>query len=553
MYLCQWNSDSPSSAFSSWITNHFVKKIPPLRPVVLLIDGHGSHIDYYVSQFCAENQILLFRFPPHTSHAVQPTDRVFFGAFKHNFSKELAKFTVQYPGVSITKRQFPFIFTRAYELSCKMETVKSSFRATGIWPTDRMNVDHNLFNPSKAYQSLEAADISEIDVVSFNVESENDVNNRLLHSTNLKATDCPSVSTDNQVETDNNERNLLHKISSQQGELSVTCGPSTQQLFPPKQFIVESVPSINSEQSSPRNVLPDSIPQMMEKSFVSLPGGNASIGENIPSASTPKPLGQHPVQKALKDLENSIGNKKHIFLNRFMEGYDAPGDSLFIAWKGLYTDWKQIQESINTSTYSNKSAEDIQPIIDSVLTYPTIQRKAKSNKSKAQQLPKHMKTAEALSILQQKEVEKRRKEVIKEAKRQKKFSKTTSKNIKKSTKTTKEVPAPSNIPQRKSSGPRKKSRVVLENDDLSTEEELIEEESTEELYTSSSSDDSNKSSDEDEENNICTECKETYEEGQFWIKCDVCFKWFHVHCTDQRKRSVSSVKKLKAWKCKQCN
>ena len=98
-----------------------------------------------LSQFCAENQILLFRFPPHTSHVVQPTDRGFFGAFKYNFSEELAKFTVQYPSVSITKQQFPFTFTRAYELSCKMETVKSPFWATGIWPTNRMNVDHNLF------------------------------------------------------------------------------------------------------------------------------------------------------------------------------------------------------------------------------------------------------------------------------------------------------------------------------------------------------------------------------------------------------------------------
>ena len=99
MYMCQWNSDPrpavpfPWVKFSLeysigfpqnfylgltqndwidteqcyvWITNHFVKKIPPLRPIVLSIDGHGSHIDYYVSQFCAENQVLLFRFPPHT-------------------------------------------------------------------------------------------------------------------------------------------------------------------------------------------------------------------------------------------------------------------------------------------------------------------------------------------------------------------------------------------------------------------------------------------------------------------------------------------------------
>ena len=70
-----WMDTKP---FYAWITNHFVKKIPPLRPIVLLIDGHGSHINYYVSQFCAEDQILLFRFPRHRSHAVQPTDRELF-------------------------------------------------------------------------------------------------------------------------------------------------------------------------------------------------------------------------------------------------------------------------------------------------------------------------------------------------------------------------------------------------------------------------------------------------------------------------------------------
>ena len=185
-----------------------------------------------------------------------------------------------------------------------------------------MNVDHDLFNPSKAYQNLEATDNSENEVVNFNVESENNVNNWLLQSTDLKATDCPSISTDNQIKTENNPQNFLNEISSWQGELSVICGPSTQQLLPSKQFIAQGGPSINSEQSSPGNVL---------ESFVSSPGGNASTGKNIPSTSTPKPPSQHPFQKALKDLENSIGNKKHIFLNRIIGGYGASGDSLFIS------------------------------------------------------------------------------------------------------------------------------------------------------------------------------------------------------------------------------
>ena len=151
----------------------------------------------------------------------------------------------------------------------------------------------------------------------------------------------------------------MHEISSQQGELLIICSPSNQQLFPPKEVIAKSGTSINSEQSSPGNALPNSIPQMVEKSFVSLPGGNPSIGKNIPFTSTPKPKSQYPVQKALKDLEN---NKKHIFLNKFIEGCDAPGDILFIALKALYTDWKQIQESIDTSTYSHELTEDIHSI-----------------------------------------------------------------------------------------------------------------------------------------------------------------------------------------------
>ena len=84
-----------------------------------------------------------------TDHMLCNRQTEFFGTFTYNFLKKLAKFTLQYPGASTTKQQFRFIFTRAYEISCKMETVKS-FLATGIWPTNRMNVGHIY----SAHQSL---------------------------------------------------------------------------------------------------------------------------------------------------------------------------------------------------------------------------------------------------------------------------------------------------------------------------------------------------------------------------------------------------------------
>ena len=63
----------------------------------------------------------------------------------------MTKFTVQYPGVSVTKRTFSGIFTKAYEQSCCADIVKGSFQVSGIWLINRLNIDHNLFNPGKIY------------------------------------------------------------------------------------------------------------------------------------------------------------------------------------------------------------------------------------------------------------------------------------------------------------------------------------------------------------------------------------------------------------------
>ena len=59
-----------TSQFYACLTDNFAKNIPPTYPVVLLIDGHSLHIDYYVVQFYADNNILLFCVPPHLLHAV---------------------------------------------------------------------------------------------------------------------------------------------------------------------------------------------------------------------------------------------------------------------------------------------------------------------------------------------------------------------------------------------------------------------------------------------------------------------------------------------------
>ena len=73
----------------------------------------------------------------------------------------------------------------------------------------------------------------------------------------------------------------------------------------------------------------------------------------------------------------------------------------------------------------------------------------------------------------------------------------------------------------------------MENEDISSEEEIKEEETSEEVYSTSDSEESDSSC--DDEKNIFMQCMKRYEEGESWIKCDFCFKWFHINCTNQEK------------------
>ena len=48
----------------------FLYNIPPTRPVLLLQDGHSSHISVELIKLARQNDIHLLCFPAHTIHAV---------------------------------------------------------------------------------------------------------------------------------------------------------------------------------------------------------------------------------------------------------------------------------------------------------------------------------------------------------------------------------------------------------------------------------------------------------------------------------------------------
>ena len=48
-----------TETFYMWLANHFISNLPPTRPVILLIDGHDSHLDLNTLQLPEKNQVYM--------------------------------------------------------------------------------------------------------------------------------------------------------------------------------------------------------------------------------------------------------------------------------------------------------------------------------------------------------------------------------------------------------------------------------------------------------------------------------------------------------------
>ena len=77
------------------------------RPILLLTDGHKSHINIDVIDLCRSNDVILFCWPPHITHALQPLDVAVFKSLKM-FSLRQSELFLSQKRISLLRRgNFP--------------------------------------------------------------------------------------------------------------------------------------------------------------------------------------------------------------------------------------------------------------------------------------------------------------------------------------------------------------------------------------------------------------------------------------------------------------
>jgi hypothetical protein len=79
--------DSLENIVTLW-TNNFNTKFHYEGLIVLLLDGHASHVTPRVMAFAGANRIFIIKPVPHSSRISQPLDLCVFGLFKILYNKE---------------------------------------------------------------------------------------------------------------------------------------------------------------------------------------------------------------------------------------------------------------------------------------------------------------------------------------------------------------------------------------------------------------------------------------------------------------------------------
>ena len=143
---------------SGWITQElflewfrfFVRSIPPTRPVLLIFDGHSSHISLELIELAQEQDVHLLCLPSHTSHLLQPLDVGVFKSLKSAFNKACKKYMAENPGCVVRSENLASLLAHAWPLSVTPVNIMSGFRKCGIYPLNPGVIDDRQTAPSQA-------------------------------------------------------------------------------------------------------------------------------------------------------------------------------------------------------------------------------------------------------------------------------------------------------------------------------------------------------------------------------------------------------------------
>ena len=135
--------------FHDWFKCLFVPSVSHLLasgPVILFVDGHGSHISYNLVTTACKEGVILMCLPPHSSHLLQPLDVACYGPLKAVWKETLKHYKLQTAATQVTKVEFPELLKMTWEKSLLPKHLQSGFKRSGLHPLSKTAVPDTMLS-----------------------------------------------------------------------------------------------------------------------------------------------------------------------------------------------------------------------------------------------------------------------------------------------------------------------------------------------------------------------------------------------------------------------
>ena len=185
--------------FYLWVNKLLIPKTAHLKkPILLVCDGHGSHLDLRTIDLLDDNKIILYCLPPHTTNILQPLDVSIFRPLKTSFSNitdliKLATMTTKSP-LNVCKKNFTPLFKAAFEKALSVSSIKNGFRKCGVYPFDPSAIDEKRLMPSNDSRTANSSENTTSTISSETMSTTTQpVNSSLVMSTVINSVSATST------------------------------------------------------------------------------------------------------------------------------------------------------------------------------------------------------------------------------------------------------------------------------------------------------------------------------------------------------------------------
>ena len=119
------------------------------RPLILILDGHRTHLSLPFIQLARENGITAIKLPAHTTSRLQPLDISCFKPLKAAWDRRLVSYQREHGFRHVSKSESVDILCSVWGEALTPENIKAGFIGSGTFPCDKNKYSIQVFIPTK--------------------------------------------------------------------------------------------------------------------------------------------------------------------------------------------------------------------------------------------------------------------------------------------------------------------------------------------------------------------------------------------------------------------